>query len=318
MEHIGIFGIIVNLVLATWCAVYIAQTKKTIEHRILSPMLLYSVCYILLVFFLLVYLYWTLNLSAEAVPKLLYDLGLMGVCVSEILMVYAMLRIFLSFHGKDLSRGPSIIFWTALFLFVGSFGLKFLVSSGKLKPLLISIHYFVFDNVIIFEIVILVLLLIRARKISDPRSARLARTFAAMYLSRYFLPIIISLVILFISPLPRPLKMILALALFVYCSFVPILWIRWYLLDSASSGAREIGDGLSLDSIVEEHGISHREREILGLLLMGKSHREIEEELFISYHTVKNHIYNLYQKLGVKNRHQLFHLFTRSGRAGGG
>lgn len=39
-----------------------------------------------------------------------------------------------------------------------------------------------------------------------------------------------------------------------------------------------------------------------------KSNKEIEALLFISYHTVKNHICNLYQKLGVKHRGELVHL----------
>lgn len=312
MEHIGLFGIIVNLILATWCAVYVAQTKKTTDHRVLSPLLIYSICYILLVFLLLVYLYLTLNLSLNAVPKLLQDLGLMGICVLEIMMIYAMLGIFLAFQAKKLSRGLRMGFWTGLVIFIISFGPKYLDVSEKLKTQLHSIHYFIFDNVIILEVIILLLLLIRARKIADPDRARLARAFAVMYLSRYFLPVTVGLIVHLISPLPRALKMILALALFIYCSFVPILWIRWYLLNSTDNGRMEIGDGSSLNRIIEEHGISQREREILELLLMGKSHRDIEEELFISYHTVKNHIYNLYQKLGVKNRHQLFHLFSRS------
>ena len=41
------------------------------------------------------------------------------------------------------------------------------------------------------------------------------------------------------------------------------------------------------------------------------SNKEIEDLLFISYNTVKNHIYNLYRKLGIKSRHELWHFVTR-------
>ena len=47
------------------------------------------------------------------------------------------------------------------------------------------------------------------------------------------------------------------------------------------------------------------------LILDGKSNKEIEDSLFISYHTVKNHVYKLYQKLGVKTRFELVHFFTK-------
>jgi DNA-binding NarL/FixJ family response regulator len=53
--------------------------------------------------------------------------------------------------------------------------------------------------------------------------------------------------------------------------------------------------------------VSRREKEILSHLLSGKSNREISRELAISEKTVKNHLWKLYRKLGVKNRTQLFH-----------
>ena len=53
--------------------------------------------------------------------------------------------------------------------------------------------------------------------------------------------------------------------------------------------------------------VSGREKEILSHLLGGKNNREISRELAISEKTVKNHLWKLYRKLGVRNRTQLFH-----------
>ena len=64
-----------------------------------------------------------------------------------------------------------------------------------------------------------------------------------------------------------------------------------------------------INLVFKEYNISKREEEIARLILNGKSNKEIEEALFISYSTVKNHIYNLYKKFDIKNRHQLVHLF---------
>ena len=55
----------------------------------------------------------------------------------------------------------------------------------------------------------------------------------------------------------------------------------------------------------ERYGVTAREGEIIRLLLEGKGNKEITEALFISDHTVKNHIHNIYRKLGIKNRVQL-------------
>jgi ATP/maltotriose-dependent transcriptional regulator MalT len=48
--------------------------------------------------------------------------------------------------------------------------------------------------------------------------------------------------------------------------------------------------------------LSERELEVLRLVILGLSNREIAEELIISPGTAKTHIHNLCGKLGVRNR----------------
>lgn len=48
--------------------------------------------------------------------------------------------------------------------------------------------------------------------------------------------------------------------------------------------------------------LSRREQDVLRELLPGASNREIARKLFITENTVKHHIYNIFGKLGVKNR----------------
>lgn len=64
-------------------------------------------------------------------------------------------------------------------------------------------------------------------------------------------------------------------------------------------------------NLFDEYNIFRREKEVIKLLIMGKTNKEIEEQLFISSHTVKNHIYNIFRKLNLKNRTQLGSLFYR-------
>lgn len=52
-------------------------------------------------------------------------------------------------------------------------------------------------------------------------------------------------------------------------------------------------------------GLSRQERNIQGLILQGKSNKEIANELFISLSTVKTHITNIYSKLQVSSREEL-------------
>jgi len=60
-----------------------------------------------------------------------------------------------------------------------------------------------------------------------------------------------------------------------------------------------------LTPLLRQKKITKREREILLSVLQGKTNKEIEKEFFVSYKTVKSHLYNIYQKIGVKSRLQL-------------
>ncbi len=60
--------------------------------------------------------------------------------------------------------------------------------------------------------------------------------------------------------------------------------------------------------LLDTRGVSAREQEIILLLIDGKTNREIAEKLFISTNTVKTHVKNIYGKLHVTNRVQLFSL----------
>jgi DNA-binding NarL/FixJ family response regulator len=52
------------------------------------------------------------------------------------------------------------------------------------------------------------------------------------------------------------------------------------------------------------HDLTPRERQILGLIAAGLSNRQIAERLVISPKTVKNHVSNIYQRIGISGRSQ--------------
>ncbi|MBM3294574.1 MAG: response regulator transcription factor [Candidatus Aminicenantes bacterium] len=53
--------------------------------------------------------------------------------------------------------------------------------------------------------------------------------------------------------------------------------------------------------------LTQREAEILDLIGAGKANKVIADELFISYKTVKNHVANLFAKLGIHTRAEAIH-----------
>ncbi len=86
------------------------------------------------------------------------------------------------------------------------------------------------------------------------------------------------------------------------------LFIAWNRSRMERMAAR-IRTEAAMEQFLDKYDVSTREKEIIHLLLQGKSNKEIEDTLFISMGTVKNHVYRIYQKIGIKNRAQLITLF---------
>lgn len=61
--------------------------------------------------------------------------------------------------------------------------------------------------------------------------------------------------------------------------------------------------------LARDFGLTLREEEILAQLAQRKRNHEIASELFISEQTVKTHVRNLYRKLGIHSRDELYALF---------
>ena len=82
-----------------------------------------------------------------------------------------------------------------------------------------------------------------------------------------------------------------------------------------SAGATEITNVLrsfmmldsDLDTFVGTEKLSKRQKQLLGLLDLGLSNRDIADKLGISEHTVKVHLWRLFRRLDVKSRTQATH-----------
>ncbi len=60
------------------------------------------------------------------------------------------------------------------------------------------------------------------------------------------------------------------------------------------------------DDFIKDFSITKREQEIIIELLNGKSNKELAEALFVSEKTIETHLANIYRKVGVRNRLELF------------
>ena len=70
---------------------------------------------------------------------------------------------------------------------------------------------------------------------------------------------------------------------------------------------------LAMEDSMDDVTLTKRQKEILLLIVTGKSRKEIADELGITVRTVDGHLANLYDKLQVSNRVQAFRRATRLG-----
>lgn len=143
-------------------------------------------------------------------------------------------------------------------------------------------------------------LLVRSRNIADTNRRRAVQEVGLFYSAVYTAPFVVLIV-------PESMALPILASTLLILNLVSFLFSKRFLhAYLGSSNWKEQQKDMSL--FYAQYEISLREQEIIGLILEGKSNKEIEDALFISSHTVKNHIYHIFQKTGVKSRSQLIHL----------
>lgn len=105
---------------------------------------------------------------------------------------------------------------------------------------------------------------------------------------------------------------------------------RWEVRSALAAGAAGVVDDGELDSTlapcvhavlsgqvcvprtqwrqVEPPALSAREKQVLGLVVMGYMNGQIAEQLFLAESTVKSHLSSAFGKLGVRSRNEAVHL----------
>ena len=96
----------------------------------------------------------------------------------------------------------------------------------------------------------------------------------------------------------------------LYLIIVVFIWIKKYYIKTEPFAAVYSDEEL-IRLIVNKFSLTNRESEILVLLIDGKNSKEIEQALFISASTIRNHISAVYAKLGINSRGQLMNLVLK-------
>ena len=228
--------------------------------------------------------------------------------LAQVGIIYALFAVAAGLRRRRLPRALSAAFAAFAAVLLASYAVWAALPRGHAWWLTLARGQLaVFILGVLAILVVLVVLLLDARRIAVAAERRAVRLLALAYVATYAVFVVTFRLPVGVQFFPN------ALALLAI-NVVPLFWFgrpftAAYAAPPASSDGRE-----AFEAFCRTRGLSARECDIVGLILRGKSNAQIEKELFISIHTVKNHITSIHGKLGVRSRWQLISLFHSGGR----
>ena len=307
MEHLRIFCHIATLIIGGMAVSYIYIAYKNYRFPCLKPLMFFIIFFDLKLLITLIQWYYRINLEGyfqASDSSLLFPLFGLHIILLFCLTTYALLFFLLRLDGFKISP---LYKW----ILIAVFSLEILFYAVRLSFLILDIPHDwlrnlhlngIFTYIFFFlTFAFLIQFLIQSRKEHNLKRSKTIMSFAFFYLVIY--------TFFFISGyFPTSPQIFIILATKILFNLFPVFWIKAFLLKSESAASLAV-DEANMDAVKRKYGITQRESEITKLLLQGKSNKEIADQLCIAHHTVKNHVYRLYQKLKVNKRYQLVNFF---------
>jgi DNA-binding CsgD family transcriptional regulator len=310
MKHLNVLVMVVNLLVGVWALLYFQQKSRRFHDPGLRLLLGFLLIFNLYEFVQFILIYFTSNLTPLEVKN--SELLLKGISwpLRTLLLLpwyFFQFRIIAWQRERKLPRWllPSLVLFTAGLM--AYFFMALHVPAWMPKSPWLNFWNLFLWPLTLLEIFWLAKLLAESGRREDAGRRRAGMTMAWLLLGH----ILIQIAKLLLGAAGLDLwQLIVSKLLILYTFLLPVFWLKFYYIPWAGALSRMSNDGNRLDSLQQSHGLSARELEILRLVLDGKSYRQMEDALFISIHTVKSHVYNLYRKLGVKSHRQLTHFIT--------
>jgi DNA-binding CsgD family transcriptional regulator len=309
MDHVRIVFYILHLMVGAAAVVVVFLRSRTSSHVFLTPFL-HFICFSnLLISISLATEYTCVNILGNCLvyhASVYQDIFAPTGSLLYLGMVFSLAHTVMSLQGQSFSSRWRAAGWVGITLVAASQAVRGLVTDGGLvSRSLIALHSGLYLVATFAIFAFLISLILYARRCSGRPEKRMAGSFGWFYTFAFLI-----LVVSAISQ-SRFDVLVSAVTLLLFNLF-PVLWVQSTVKPILSFEGMDGDGGFRLDSVLKPYQVSKREQQITELILRGKSNKEIEEALFISLHTVKNHIYNLYQKLGVKSRGQLVNFILES------
>ena len=283
------------------------KLTKTYRSGYLTAYLHFLICFNILAFLKLILTYFAPRLVGATFNETIADLHTLLLFLIFPLIpmcIYFFNKFVFGFFGNQISKPVKVaylLFWLAV---CTGFVVGIKLKLERVNPEFLKLTFLVYlAAVILFLTLSLIRSLFMAKNSPDGERRKAFKNFGLIYTACFFL--YGAVFVLFSNPYSgSPAEYLILFSLHL----PPIIYLGSFLKNYHLTHPVDRRSTPDWESFAAHHGISPREVEIIRLLIAGKSNRDIEEELFISIKTVKNHIFNIYRKTKIKNRIQLINL----------
>jgi len=307
MIHLLLLIYLICLILVTLAASYSQQYYKIYKNPFLHSFVRYLIFLNLTIFLYLLVKYLWINFPESQFTdpqSTSYTIFLLLVSFAFIGWIYFFIRMSLELVEKVMTQNKKILLKAGISIICINYliGLTILLVEGSNYWIIFTYRGLMLISGLVF-LTTLIIFVFQKRLSQNNQKHKSIKAWGWISLVGYIL-------VYTFSYLPEPIGLFTTSAGLLLLNIGHIIWLRTYFLRHYVSFSDEPNQQF-LESFFQQYQISNREQEILQLLMQGKSNKEIESSLYISYNTVKNHIYNLYQKLGVNSRWQMLHLVMK-------
>ncbi|MCF8299250.1 MAG: helix-turn-helix transcriptional regulator [Saprospiraceae bacterium] len=314
VEHLKLISLLGLLFAGVWFAFYLKQIYKSFPYGFIKAILTYNIVFVFLNGLQLVILYSKEYLDLNGFADYL-ECMIFVFCMGMLFLFYLMLNILFSFRDRPIPRKYNRwVIAFAGFLIISNVFRTFIPETQKLFSWINIIrynfnlisnlaYYLEFGTLIIFYFV-------WAKTKLECERIKISKVYTLSFIIADGITII--MVYLFQKlQVAETYRGIIVVVINSMPIVIPFLWTKFVFMDYAQRISTLIKEEDKLNTIYNKYKISKGETEVIELLIDGKSTNEIKEHLFLSYHTVKNHISHIYEKLNVRTRHELIHFFVK-------
>lgn len=312
MNHLIILTLVLNLLIGTAVFLYVLAVWRKSRLPLLKTLLAYILSFNGLNIVNFFYQYARTNVvkndpSLVLESPVLFSFLLLGVFCAEFAIVLSLCRLVERLKDRVLPRAGYWLLTAWALLFAGASGYGLLLLFRDLQgQVFFWIHaLWIFSMILIILGVLASGLIFACRKVPDQNALK---SFSWIFLAGYGFFAVSHLDFYFFH---TSIQKYYDPALLVLINLCPLVWLKFFFEKKNEVTRIAENDEEKLSGFCRKHGVSKREREIIQQVLMGKSNKEIEDILFIAFNTVKNHLYNVYQKTGVNSRSELIHRINR-------